>query len=213
MGYSQASQDFFVLHMSQFKRQGTFLEIGSNHPINHNNSYLLETEYDWRGIMIEHDPSFQQLYKQHRHKSAYYIHDAVTMPYKKALQQNNFPTEVDYLQIDVDVDSRSTLDTLNNLERDVFDSYTFGVITFEHDIYSGNYFDTRALSRQILRNRGYVLVFPDVQVRWQGRNVPFEDWYAHPSIVSTSLIEDIQTTESLFHSDIVQRLKNKSTDI
>ena len=46
----QAGQDKYVLTMLKNKTNGVFLEIGSNHPIKINNSYLLESKYDWKGI-------------------------------------------------------------------------------------------------------------------------------------------------------------------
>jgi hypothetical protein len=36
--------------------------------------------------------------------------------YKNILDENNFPKNMDYLQIDLDVDNKSTLDTLMLLE-------------------------------------------------------------------------------------------------
>ena len=62
--YSQASQDIFVRILTNNKTNGTFLEIGSNHPININNSFLLETKYAWKGIMVEYESKFLDLYKQ-----------------------------------------------------------------------------------------------------------------------------------------------------
>lgn len=38
----QAEQDKFVLNILKNKKKGFFLEIGSNHPIKINNSYILE---------------------------------------------------------------------------------------------------------------------------------------------------------------------------
>ena len=43
--YSQAGQDLFVSSILKQKNDGYFLEIGSNHPIQHNNTYLLEKKY------------------------------------------------------------------------------------------------------------------------------------------------------------------------
>ena len=42
--FSQASQDIFVRALTNNKKNGTFLEIGSNDPITHNNTYVLENE-------------------------------------------------------------------------------------------------------------------------------------------------------------------------
>jgi len=74
--YSQASQDLFVVAMTQKKRNGTFLEIGSNDPVTHNNSYLLESNFNYRGIMVEYDSSFRNSYAVHRPNSIHIINDA-----------------------------------------------------------------------------------------------------------------------------------------
>jgi hypothetical protein len=204
--YSQAGQDLFVLSATNNKRNGYFLEIGSNHPSYNNNSFLLETQYKWKGLMVEYDKSFETSYKTERSNSIYVINDARLVNYREILDSNNFPTNMDYLQIDLDVDNKSTLDTLLLLEQTVFDKYKFATITFEHDIYTGNFFDTREISRKIFEKRGYVLAFPDVAVYWNGKHQPFEDWYVHPDLVSNEFINKIKTIHTSIHSEITQQL-------
>jgi hypothetical protein len=201
---SQACQDLFVLKMLNYKRDGSFLEIGSNHPIIHNNTYMLESMYNWKGIMIEYDSSFEQLYKIHRPLSIYKINDARIVNYKNILDVNNYPTNMDYLQIDLDVNNKSTLDTLTVLNNTVFDKYKFATITFEHDIYTGNYFNTQEISRQIFMDRGYTLLFPNVSVYWEGSFKPFEDWYVHPDLVDASTINKFKTSENLTTEQIIK---------
>lgn len=151
---SQAHQDAFVLNVNGYKRNGTFVEIGSNHPIEHNNSYILESSYNWRGLLVEYDKSFGPLYDLHRPKSIYRMQDARTVPYREILDTHKFPDNIGYLQIDLDVNNKSTLDTLIVLNNTVFDKYKFASVTFEHDIYTGNYFDTQKISRKIFNDRG-----------------------------------------------------------
>ena len=201
---SQACQDLFVLQMLNYKRDGSFLEIGSNHPIIHNNTYMLESMYNWKGIMIEYDGTFEQSYKIHRPLSIYKISDARIINYKNVLDINNYPTNMDYLQIDLDVNNKSTLDTLTLLNNSVFDKYKFATITFEHDIYSGNYFNTQEISRQIFMDRGYTLLFPNVSVYWEGSFKPFEDWYVHPDLVDINIINKFKTSESLTTEQIMK---------
>jgi len=153
MSYSQSNQDLFSITCLKNKTNGSFVEIGSNHPITH----------------------------------------------------NNFPNNIDYLQIDLDVNNRSTLDTLEIFDKTVFDNYTFATITFEHDIYSGNYFDTQEISRKIFQKRGYELLFPNVKVFWEGKYQPFEDWYVHPKLVDTQIIDKLKTNESL-NSDQIKNI-------
>jgi hypothetical protein len=194
---SQALQDLFVISILQNKNNGYFVEIGSNHPITCNNTYMMEKEYGWKGLMIEYDSSFEQLYKDLRPNSIYRISDARLVDYRGILDTNAFPCNIDYLQIDLDVNNKSTLDTLVLLDNTCFDKYKFATITFEHDIYTGNYFNTREISREIFKKRGYELVFPDVAVFFEGRHCPFEDWYVHPDLVDMDYVNKIRSNVGL----------------
>ena len=168
------------------------------------NTYLLEKEYQWRGLMVESASHFLSAYQTVRPLAFPLIADATTADYLHFLQKYNFPSEIDYLQIDLEVSNRSTLTSLELLDKHVFDTYTFGVVTFEHDIYRGDYCDTRRLSREIFEKHGYTRVFSDVSV--------FEDWYAHPTIIDKDLIEKIKNhpdnKEGIEHFDCIPIIKN-----
>ena len=206
--YGQAAQDYFVKKVLKEKRNGTFLEIGSRHPIEINNSYILETQYDWRGIMVEYDRHWLASYKQHRPKSYYIMEDATRINYLQHFQDFDMPTNVDYMQIDLEVNNRSTLTTLENVNTQLMDNYKFAVVTFEHDIYTGNHFDTRAKSREIFDARGYFRVFQDVQNTHAGsKYYPFEDWYVHPDLVDMDYIRRITSDVSLEVNDIIKILR------
>ena len=190
--YSQNFQDLFAISMLKEKNNGTFLEIGSNHPINFNNTYLLYKNYGWKGVMIEYDSSFEKSYIELRPNNKYIINDARKINYREFLDNNNFPKNIDYLQIDLEVDNRSTLDVLELFNNTVFDKYKFATITFEHDIYRGDYFNTREISREVFKERGYILLFPNVKVFYNGVYCEFEDWYIHPDLVDMKYIEKIK---------------------
>ena len=111
-----------------------------------------------------------------------------------------------YLQIDLDVNNKSTLDTLTLLSTTVFDKYKFATITFEHDIYTGNYFNTQSASRSIFSENGYILVFDNVSVFWEGGYKPFEDWYVHPDLVDMDYINKIKRTGNITTDEIKQIL-------
>ena len=214
--YSQASQDIFITNVLQHKKDGYFVEIGTNDPIIGNNSYLLERDYNFKGLLVEYERSYENSYKEHRSNSIYVIDDARKVDYKKILDDNNFPKNVDYLQIDLDADNKSTLDTLLLLNKTVFDTYKFATITFEHDFYRGDFFNTREISREIFKNRGYLLVFPDVSTDqgcvgagWQ----PFEDWYVHPDLVDmyfVNLLANKETRNDYIKSNIISRYNDYS---
>jgi hypothetical protein len=200
MYLGQSQQDKFVLNILKEKKNGYFLEIGSNHPININNTYLLETKYDWKGIMIEYNEYFLNLYKIHRPNSIHIINDATKVDYKNIFEINNMPNEMDYLQIDLEVNNRSTLTTLEMLDSQIFDTYKFATITFEHDIYTGNYFNTREKSREIFNKRGYVCVFEDIN-NTSGIIYPYEDWYVHPDLVDMNYINSLIDNNKKYNVD------------
>ena len=186
----QAEQDKFVLNILKEKRDGFFLEIGSNHPIDINNSYKLESEYNWKGIMVEYDSSYLSLYKEHRKNSVHIIQDASKLNYKETFETNNVPLNIDYLQIDLEVSNGSTIDTLEKLNAEIFDTYKFASVTFEHDIYHTNYKNTRLRSREIFMNRGYYRVFDDINNK--SIITPYEDWYVHPDLVDMKYVYELQ---------------------
>jgi hypothetical protein len=109
---------------------------------------------------------------------------------------------MDYLQINLNVDNRSTLDTLELLDQTVFDNTKFATVTFKHDIYTGDYFNTREKSIEIFAKRGYKLVFPDVSVHFNGDYRMFEDWYVHPDLITTSIFSDV----SMKHEDNIRMM-------
>ena len=198
MYLGQANQDKFILHVLKQKKNGYFLEIGSNHPMCINNTYLLEKSYDWKGIMIEYDSQYLPLYKEHRPNSIHIINDATTVNYKNIFEINNMPLEFDYLQIDLEADNGSTIQTLQKLDNEILDTYKFATVTFEHDVYHTNFGNTRLESRDIFKKRGYVCVFEDIN----NQNInPFEDWYVHPDLVDMNYINNLIKTNNKQYVD------------
>jgi len=96
MYHGQAQQDKFILNILKNKRNGYFLEIGSNHPSYINNTFSLETQFGWRGIMVEYENRFLPLYKQVRPNSIHVIDDARNINYLNLFKDNNLPYDMDY---------------------------------------------------------------------------------------------------------------------
>jgi FkbM family methyltransferase len=63
---SQLRQDLFVLCLENFKRKGFFVEFGATNGIDLSNTYLLETEFGWDGILAEPAVCWQRDLKLNR---------------------------------------------------------------------------------------------------------------------------------------------------
>ena len=170
--YSKHMQDLFVLAVNDGKRNGTYLEIGSGDPFVHNNTALLETEFNWKGISIDNSESLCYNFKENRN-NIIICSDATTLNYEELFNVHSVNNKIDYLQIDCD---EASLTILKNLP---LDNYKFGTITFEHDSYRLGT-DIRDEARSILKKAGYVLLVNDLGF-FPGH--AYEDWYVHPDLV------------------------------
>ena len=63
---SQLRQDLFVLSESNYKREGYFVEFGATNGIDLSNTYLLETEFSWTGILAEPARVWEKKLKENR---------------------------------------------------------------------------------------------------------------------------------------------------
>jgi hypothetical protein len=184
--YSQTFQDMFVLIMLNGKRNGTFLEIGAQDPIELSNTYLLESVFGWRGISIEIDEVHANLHKLKR-TNTFILGDALKIDYTELL--SNCPKQIDYLQIDIDDPS---LDCLIRLP---LTDYRFSVITFEHDAYKsdhGSY--VRTVSRRIFQQHNYEMIAGNISNTTH--NDVYEDWWVDPAVVDPKLIEIFRRGEN-----------------
>lgn len=204
---SQASQDEFVYtvlyDILNKKDCGFYIDIGACHPIFTNNSYFFEEKMGWNGYSIDISTEHQEKWNSTR-KNPLLIADALQFDYSSILQ--NAPYSIDYLSIDVDRD----YDII--LKRIPFDKHIFKVITIEHDSYLyGNIYKEK--EREILTGLGYFLLCPDVSLDWNYNSCiqqcAFEDWWIHPSILTDSQLECLQTLDlkGKDHSKIIQSLQ------
>ena len=172
--YSQAMQDMFVLTMLDGKKNGVYVEVGGDQPKVINNSYLLETEFDWSGVSFELDEDKVEYFNSIR-KNKCVCADATDYDYESLFNERNYPKQIDYLQLDIDP-AEGTLEAMKKLP---FSNYRFSVITYETDVYSSGP-DIQDEEIAFLKERGYQLVVRNVK----NENNPFEDWWIDPNIVS-----------------------------
>lgn len=183
----QANQDSFVLNALEEKRNGFYVEIGSNDPVIWNNTYILETEYDWTGIGIEWNNEFVEKYNSAR-KNKCIAADATAFDYLKYFEENNFPKQIDYLQLDIEPAAQ----TLVALKKLPLRDYRFSVITYEHDLYADPLNQIiKEESIFILSSLGYKLVIENVDDGIPGRI--FEDWWVDPTVIDLERLKQIDS--------------------
>lgn len=170
--YSKHFQDLFVLAVLGGKKNGTYLEIGSGDPLVHNNTALLETEYNWRGISIDNNPALCYNFKENR-RNTIICADALELGYEELFNKHCVGPTTDYLQIDCD---EASIEVLKKLP---LNTHKFGVVTFEHDCYRLGP-TIRDEARAIMKKHGYVLLVNDVAFT---ELCSYEDWYVHPDLV------------------------------
>ena len=171
--WSQSFQDMFVLTMLQGKKNGIYVEIGADQPRVISNTYLLESEFDWTGVSFELDSDKVEYFNTIRTNKCY-AEDATQVDYATLFKEKNYPSQIDYLQLDIDP-AEGTLQALKKLP---LEDYRFSVITYETDVYSSGA-DIQDEEIDILKSNGYQLVAKNIKCEGN----PYEDWWVDPAVV------------------------------
>lgn len=188
INYSNLCQDLFVLSVLNGKYNGTYLEIGGELPIIGNNTYLLEKNYNWKGVSVELDSKYVPMWATDR-TNPLYNQDALQTDYTKLLQENNIDFTVDYLSCDIEPQD-ATFAALKQIDHD---QIRFRVITFEHDHYNGGAgIWVREESRKFLSGLGYEMIVGDIS----HQNSKIEDWWVAPELVDPELVKILKMTET-----------------
>ena len=170
--WSQVGQDLFVIQACNYKKNGTFVEVGAMHSSYMSNTYLLETEYGWSGVSFEIDPVRAKEFNQNR-KTECIVGDATIADYASIFKNKNLPKDIDYLQVDIEPANQ----TLQALELIMATGYRFRTITFEHDLYvDQNNKAIKDKQKELLVGLGYSLYREDVCYD-EAQLGPFEDWW------------------------------------
>lgn len=206
--YSENYQDLFVLNILNNKANGVFVDIGSNHPVYHNNTFLLE-EYGWNGISIELDSSYNSEYS--KRKCTFINSNALEIDYLKLFKNLNINKSIDYLSLDIDESSTQILNLLP------FNEFIFKIITIEHDGYRhGEKY--REKQRKYLSEQGYKLLFGNVfaenfngilteELLLKNGKLPYEDWWVYPSCFDNDILS--LSIQNIFPSQIIDTLTNR----
>lgn len=185
--YSEAFQDIFILTILNGKRNGTYLEIGGGLPFYGNNTYLLESKFDWYGITLDINPESSVRYFKDRENISVCL-DATKVDYAYLLENCHMPNNIDYLQLDCDPPD-ITYDILNKIP---FDKYKFAIITYEHDYYIDETKSFQEKSRNYLEALGYLRVISNIS---PDDNRSYEDWWVHPDLVNMEIVNKIMNID------------------
>lgn len=186
--YSEAFQDMFVLTMLDGKTNGNYVEIGSGFPFYGNNTYLLESQFNWKGLSLDINEESSERHFRDRNSIAL-CKDATLLNFYDILEEIKMPKIIDYLQLDCDPPS-ITYDILTKIP---FDKYKFSVITYEHDYYADDSKSFKQKSRDFLISKGYELVLSNISPK---KDIDYEDWYVHPDLVDKNIIDNIKNLNS-----------------
>ncbi len=198
--FSQAGQDLFALLANSFKTEGTYVEIGAHDPVRDSNTFLLEHDYQWRGVSFEIDELYSYFFNRLRHNNCV-CGDATKINFEKVFIKNGLPKYINYLQIDIDPGQQSLL----ALQALPLEDYRFGAITFEHDRYQNG--DAVMLeSRRILHEYGYVLLMPNIH----NDGLDVEDWWIDPIHADRTILE-LRQSGPLDYRDAIRLGLNYAT--
>lgn len=170
---SSSWQESFAISMTQEKKNGFYVELGSADPYIESNTWLLESEFGWKGLALEIDQELAQKYNSSNRISKCINANALTFDYLSYFKDHDFPEVIDFLQIDIDGHDKGNcllaLLALPMLQ------YRFSVIIIEHDM-SQDYkrASMRDAQREILSSLGYKLI---------GQTLS-EDWWIDPESVN-----------------------------
>jgi len=189
--YSQTYQDLFVLLISNGKKEGLYLEIGSADPVYGSNTKLLESEFGWKGVGIE---ILQEEVDKHnaQRNNPVICKNALEVDYNQILAtmtKGDSQVFIDYLQVDCEPPKVS----FEILQMIPWDKYQFGVVTFEHDYYADLSKSIREASRRFMKSKGYILAVGNVSMN---DDCPYEDWWVHPEYIKANRLMNIVKVDS-----------------
>lgn len=205
--YSQCGQDLFVYNLIK-KNEGSFLDLGCYLPKKINNTYLLEIN-GWKGVSIDiHDYS-----KEWECRTNLFLQkDCFEVNYDEFLPTYYENNLIDYLSLDMEkIGERYKL-----LEKILNTGYEFKIITIEHDSYLGESYvlNEKLPQREILKNKGYVLLCADVSQQ-QHPNLFYEDWWVNKKhfdeITINSWFSDKMSCDKIFNKNGINYTINQES--
>ncbi len=203
--HSQLNQELFVLAQLNFKKSGYFVEFGATDGIELSNTYLLETEFEWQGILAEPAKYWQKKLKDNRNVNIEYSCVWKNTGSKLHFNEVEIPelsTLLDFSSSDGHGNSRKKGDSyevctisLSDLlqkynapriidylsldtegsEYEILESFDFSKHEFRVITCEHNFTSMRDKIYNLLTNKGYKRVLTNLS--------EFDDWYIKESLI------------------------------
>jgi FkbM family methyltransferase len=199
---SQLRQDFFVLSQLKFKNNGYFVEFGASNGIDLSNTYLLEKEFGWNGILAEPAKCWHEDLRKNRNchidTRCVWSESNLSLNFNE-VHSAEFSTIEKFSFLDRHTEERKTgkiyeveavslLDLLENYkapgkidylsidtegsEFDILNNFDFGKHTFRVITCEHNFEPVREEIYDLLSSKGYVRILEEVSY--------IDDWYVKP---------------------------------
>jgi len=184
--HSLERQDEFVYALFGDMRDGFFLDVSCQHPIEASNTCFFEQELGWSGLGFDWVNATHWTgpfnWEERRPKTKFIQMNVLTEEFTQALL-DNVPKDrvVDYISLDVDTETPQGHINLGwqALTRMINGGVRFKVMTLEHEFYTQGE-NVRFPTRLLLESLGYRLLFPNVLLVPTSFYRQFEDWWIHP---------------------------------
>lgn len=204
---SQIRQDLFALTATEFKTEGFFVEFGATDGVSLNNSYLLESEFGWKGILAEPAKMWHQKLRTNRNShistSCVWSESGESIKFVEATIPE-LSTAGKYLMSDSHASTRSvsrsySVDTISlhdllvqydapkiidylsvdteGSEFLILSALDFTKWQFRVITVEHNFTDQRELIQDLLVSNGYVRVCEEAS--------RFDDWYLNSNLIDT----------------------------
>jgi FkbM family methyltransferase len=204
--YAQLFQDLLVIFLLKNKRGGFFVEFGATNGIYLSNSYLLEKDYGWNGILCEPAISWHTELEKMRlvtiDKRCVYSESDKYLEFIETSNQE-LSTLADFSNSDLHSSSRAeghkynvktiSLEDLLDCHRspeiidyisidtegseyEILSTFNFEKYKFRIITIEHNFTDMREKIYALLINKGYARIFTGISA--------FDDWYIHTDLIS-----------------------------
>lgn len=203
---SQIRQDLFVLSVLNFKKNGFFVDFGSTNGKSLSNTYLLEKEFGWQGILAEPARIWHKELRKNRQaiidERCVWRSSGETLSFNE-VSIAELSTIDRYSEVDGHKDARRSGEkydvqtvSLNDLliehqapcvidylsidtegsEFEILNSFDFDRFKFSVITCEHNYTSAREAIYDLLVNKGYKRVFQEYSY--------FDDWYVREDLVT-----------------------------